>query len=164
MSNKLVSIVSCNIVAISLVSVSILIGLPECAFASLGGNASTIDTDNSVLQARIKVKTTQLNGQYSSHEHELPNGTAVRQYVSNSNVVFAVTWSGPAPVNLKQLLGQHFKTMTTSYERSNMQGLHSSHIKEGALVIDSYGIGKSFYGRAYLTDALPIGVDPISLP
>jgi hypothetical protein len=105
--------------------------------------------------ARQSLATT---GSYSIHEMSLPSGTLVRQFVSNANIVFAVSWDGPFLPDFRQLLGLHFETMVARQSKLPNAGHRNFNHEEGDLVIESGGHQRSFAGRAYLKSAIPAGV------
>jgi len=61
------------------------------AFAALGGDAASVDTDAAKMKGQARA--TAVAG-YTVKEITLPSGTLVREYVSAEGKVFAVTWSG----------------------------------------------------------------------
>ncbi|MGA9667523.1 MAG: DUF2844 domain-containing protein [Gallionella sp.] len=130
------------------------------AYASLGGDAASVDADrlhmNVKQPARLKASA---NGSYTVNESILPSGTRVRQYLSASGVVFAVSWSGPFLPDFRQLLGPHFDTMVAEQAKLTHAGHKFFGLHESGLVIESGGHQRSFAGRAYLPSALPPGIN-----
>ena len=127
---------------------------PAC-LAVLGQDVSTIDTDRQQLHSAAVQRST--HAAYTVHEMTAPSGTLVREYVSPSGAVFAITWSGPTIPNLQQLMGVHFATMANSPRRQS-GGRGHMHLEDGPLVVESTGRARSnFQGRAYLSNALPPG-------
>lgn len=124
------------------------------ARAALGANVKTVEVDRQQINATTRVTS---HAAYSVHELQSAGGALVREYVSASGVVFAVSWGGPTMPNLRQLLGAHFDSYVGS---SNRQRGGHGHlvVREGSLVVESGGHMRSFHGRAYLSDALPSGV------
>jgi hypothetical protein len=129
------------------------------AQASLGGDIASVETDRMHMKAKHAAhQIPSSTGSYNVHETTLPTGTMVRQYVSQNGVVFAVTWSGPFMPDLRQLLGPHFDTMVARQSKQNHSGHRILRQHESDLVVESGGHPRSFAGRAYLPDALPVGV------
>jgi hypothetical protein len=92
------------------------------------------------------------------------SGNLIREYVNHSGTVFAITWSGPAPPDLKQLLGAHYLAYTSALARLNHPGLQRSiRIASTELVVEATGRPRAFRGRAYLPGALPSRVSPTEL-
>jgi hypothetical protein len=135
------------------------IGCVVTAHASLGGDSASVETDRVHMKVNHAARLTPSStGSYTVHEMTLSTGTFVRQYVSQTGVVFAVSWSGPFMPDLRQLLGPHFDTMVARQAKQN----HASHRylsqHESDLVVESGGHPRSFVGRAYLPSLLPDGV------
>ncbi len=132
-----------------------LLALPPLAFASLGGNADTVQSDQAKMKVAARVTKSALN--YTVQELQLASGTAVREYVAQNGVVFGVAWRGPVKPDLQQVLGQYFSALSdpTAIKHSNHTQLH---VQKDDLVIHSSGHMRAFAGQAYLSSALPQGV------
>ncbi|MGA9801097.1 MAG: DUF2844 domain-containing protein [Terriglobales bacterium] len=135
----------------------LLFALPIAAFAELGGDAASVQADQARMKATLK--TTQAEA-YTVHEIQAPSGTAVREYVSPAGKVFAVAWRGPFLPDLHQILGASFTTFTQSVQAQRMQ--RSGHgpvlVKQDALVVKSLGHARNYFGKAYLPELVPQGV------
>src|SRR5271156_4206175 len=70
------------------------------AFASLGGDAASIQSDQFQMQGSRAITAAQ---SYTVHEIQAATGTTVREYLSPQGKVFAVTWPGPRMPDLRQL-------------------------------------------------------------
>lgn len=131
-----------------------LVGFAEPSFASLGGQADTVQSDTIKLQAtrHVAVKTL-----YQVHELELSSGTVVREYLSPNGTVFGVAWRGPFKPNLNQLLGNYFDRFVAAGQLR-----HADHrmlrLNDSDLVIESAGRMRAFEGRGYLPALIPAGV------
>jgi len=77
---------------------------PVPAMARLGGDAGTIDADQNQMRAAGRSVPMQ---QFDLHEIRTPSGTLVHEYLTRQGTVFAVTWKGPLPPDLHQLLGDY---------------------------------------------------------
>ncbi|WP_233837440.1 DUF2844 domain-containing protein [Paraburkholderia sp. ZP32-5] len=128
--------------------------LPLAAHATLGQNASTIDSDQSRLHAVARAATTQ--HAYSVHRLTLPSGTQVREYVAANGIVFGVAWDGPTLPDLKAMLGASFDTYVAA--NATRRGAPLA-VSNGDLVVFSSGHLRAFTGYAYLPRAVPAGVD-----
>lgn len=129
--------------------------LPLEAGATLGGSASSAETDQARMHARREVTA---GTAYSVHEITTPAGTVVREFVSSATgQVFAVTWQGPFMPDLKQVLGEHFDTFVESASKAN-HGRGSVSVRKPEVVIHSGGHMRAFTGMAYLPGQLPEGV------
>lgn len=94
---------------------------------------------------------------YSVRDTTLPTGTQVREYVSNSGIVFGVTWNGPVLPNLKELLGKHFDTMVAESAKRPKAGRSRLHVDLPGVVIDSGGHMRAFEGSAWVPAQFPPG-------
>jgi hypothetical protein len=129
------------------------------AQAMLGGDGASVENDRVNMKVEHAARQTlATNGSYTVHETTLPSGIVVRQYVSNNDIVFAVTWNGPFIPNLKQLLGVHFDTMVARQAKQSNAGHRFFSQHEADLVIESGGHQRSFSGRAYLSSVIPANV------
>jgi hypothetical protein len=136
----------------ALLAVAALAGPP--AQAALGQGVASVETDRIQVKASVRQVS---HAAYTVHELSTPFQGLVREYVSPSGRVFAVTWHGPAMPDLRQMLGANFNVLAASHHRQSGGRGHLS-INEGNVVFESNGRMRSFHGRAYLTDALPTGV------
>jgi hypothetical protein len=125
------------------------------ARASLGEKTDSVEADRLQLRAVTHVRSMPV---YAVHELSGPGGDVVREYVSSSGVVFAVSWVGKTLPNLRQLLGAHFETYTGSPHRSRGGNGHLV-VRDGELTVESTGRMRSFRGHAYLSNAIPAGVN-----
>ena len=133
------------------------LGFPPAAFAALGGSVESVQNDQARLAA--KLKTTPANA-YTVYELTEPFGTIVREYVSVSGQVFAVTWRGPFVPDMKQLLGGYFEQYSLAAKgqtASRSRGLPLD-IREPHLVVQAAGHMRAYSGRAYDPALLPLGV------
>lgn len=124
------------------------------AFATLGGDANSIDAD----QMRIHAQTGRLTQgtTYSVRELQL-SGTLVHEYLSATNKVFAVSWRGRSVPDLRTLLGDRY---FQSYIGAAMAGPHNRHqlsVRQEDLVVQSGGHMREYFGRAYVPSLLPSG-------
>ncbi|MGX7003683.1 DUF2844 domain-containing protein [Caballeronia sp. KNU42] len=88
------------------------------------------------------------------------NQIRVRQYVSSSGQVYAVSWDGPAMPDVALLLGTSFDRFRqeASSAQPNASGLHSSRVNCSDLMVETAVRLRDFSGRAWLPSALPAGV------
>jgi hypothetical protein len=130
-------------------------GLP--AWASLGGDAASIQADQVHLQG---ARTTKPAESYTVHEIQSATGTVVREYVSPEGKVFAIAWHGPWLPDLRQLLGGYFEQYRTAVQsRSGTRMVRKPIvIDQPGLVVQIGGHIRAFAGRAYVPEMLPAGV------
>ena len=134
-----------------------LAALAPPAQAALGGNADSVSADNTAVRGQLRATPFV---QYDVKE--ITSGAlTVREYVSRSGQVFAVTWQGPVPPNLRQLLGAYFgrfQGAAAAAHRAN-PGIHRHFaLAQSDLVVQSDGRLRAFHGLAYLPALVPDGV------
>jgi hypothetical protein len=129
--------------------------IPVPAIAALGEDVASVQAD----QAHMKAASRKIGavGSYSVHEMLSPAGAAVREYVSSTGKVFAVTWKGPYQPDIRQLLGKYFTDYSQGAKASHAHHRHLS-IQQPGLVIQSSGHMRAFAGRAYIPQLLPEGM------
>ena len=130
-----------------------LIGLPGLAFATLGENVSTVQSDQAHMKASARV--VQRKG-YVLHQMETPSGTVVREYASPTGTVFGVAWQGSSMPDLRQLLGNYFDHYVQAMQKRSGHGPRL--IEESGLVMQISGHQRSFSGRVYIPEMVPSGV------
>lgn len=130
---------------------------PFSASASLGGDVASVETDQVKMQATLETTNKDL---YSIHEIHVPNNVVVREFVSQSGSVFAVTWQGAARPDLRQLLGSYFDSFAKASQAKKAQrvGRGPLVIEQAGLVVEMGGHARSFSGRAYDPRMVPAGV------
>ena len=136
----------------------LMLTLPSTAFAALGGNAASVDTDRVRVQGAL-MRIVRSDG-YALHEIRSASGTMIREYVNSSGVVFAVAWQGPWLPDLRQVLGDHFdqyQTAMRSIQRAR-RGRGAVVIDQPDLVVQTSGHPRAFSGRAYVPGLLPSGI------
>jgi hypothetical protein len=121
------------------------------ARATLGEDVATVENDR--VQMKAQLRTTTVAG-YTVHEIETPANTVVREYVSASGKVFAVSWSGPLLPDFRQTLGRYFDEYNSGASAPRVGRRHLS-IERTDLVVKSYGHMRAFYGNAYVPSLLP---------
>jgi hypothetical protein len=131
----------------------VFLGVP--AFATLGEDVSSVQSDQARMKAAIRV----LPGQaYSVHEMRESSGTVVREFVSPAGAVFGVTWQGSFAPDLRQLLGTHFEEYVQAAQAPANRRGRGLHIETDDMVFESGGHMRFITGRAYLPTKMPQGV------
>lgn len=125
------------------------------ALATLGGDVSSVESDRVHMKAASV--TTTATDLYTVHQMQTPGGTTVREYASSNGIVFAVTWSGPFPPDLRQALGTYFQTYQTA-PRAKRYGHTHDVLTQPNLVVHSGGHLRAFFGSAYVPQLVPAGV------
>src|SRR5882757_4416959 len=121
------------------------------ALATLGEDAATVENDRAQMKAQLR--TTAVAG-YTVHEIETPTNTVVREYVSASGKVFAVSWRGPLLPDFRQTLGRYFDEYNSAASSPRVGRRHLN-IEGADLVVNSHGHMRAFYGNAYVPSMLP---------
>ena len=138
------------------VLVAILL-LPFPVLASLGGNVTSVQEDQAKMQASLRSTS---GNSYTVHEMQTPSGVAVKEYVSPSGKVFAVTWEGPFHPDLRQLLGTYFDqyVQAVQAQQARQRGRGPVLIQQAGLVVQISGHFRAVRGSAYLPQMMPVGV------
>lgn len=141
------------------VGIATLLSYQPSALAALGGSSDSVVTDRAMLRGQLR--TTPMT-QYDVHEISMNSSVIVREYVTRSGTVFAVTWQGPTPPNLRQLFGDYYFTRFNNATAAAAQSRPGSHrqfvLNQSDLVVQSAGHMRAFEGRAYLPALVPAGV------
>jgi hypothetical protein len=134
----------------------VLLLLPLPVLASLGGDVASVHTDQAKMQGSLRMST---SNSYTVHEIQGSTGVAVKEYVSPSGKVFAVTWQGPFHPDLRQLLGTYFDQFSQAEQAQHAQrrGHGPVSIQQAGLVVQISGHMRSFSGKAYVPQMLPAG-------
>lgn len=127
------------------------------AFASLGGDVTSVETDRAHMAASVRV--TQPTSDYSIHEIQSPEGTVVSEYVSPAGKVFAVTWRGQFMPQMQQILGNYFQEYSAALQaQPHRYGRRPLDIQRPDLVVQTGGQMRNYFGRAYVPGMMPQGV------
>jgi hypothetical protein len=146
--------------ALLLVGLGIVPPWAAPARAALGGDSASVLADGAELHGVVQAEARPL---YDIQEITA-DGMRVREYLSRDGVVFGVSWSGPAPPNLRHLLGTHYEAYAAALATLNHPGLHRSvRVALPELVVESGGHLRAYGGRAYLPLAVPAGVPTAEL-
>lgn len=133
----------------------IVLATPSVAFAALGGDVSSVQTDRMQMKATLPVASKTAN--YIVHEMTTSSGSVVREYATSTGTVFAIAWRGPTVPNLRQLMGTYFDTYSSAAKTKHVGHTHLS-IRQEGLVVRASGHMRAFSGTAYVPAMLPQGV------
>src|SRR5215475_10219851 len=139
---------------------AVLFGLPRPGLAALGGDLSSVKQDQTHLKASVQVSSRE---QYAVHELKAATGTTVREYATADGKVFGVAWKGPWRPDLRQLLGEYFADYQEAAKGKRTGHNGPLHSATDRLVIEMSGHPRAFYGRAYVPDLVPAGVEPTDI-
>ena len=138
----------------AILAVLLASALPACA--SLGGTVTSVAADQTQMKAKISVTHAD---DYDLHQIQSPSGTTVNEYVSPEGKVFAVTWHGQFPPQMQQVLGPYYAQYVAALQaQEHHYGHRPLDIQLPGLVIQTGGHTRAYYGRAYVPDLLPSGV------
>jgi Protein of unknown function (DUF2844) len=144
-------------VLLQVLATGVALARGSAALAALGGDAGSVAADRVAFAAQLRTTATL---QFDAHEIGFGAQT-VHEYVSRQGQVFAVTWQGAVPPNMRQLLGEYFGRFQSAAMAAHQQspGQHRQfQLTQPDLVIWSSGRLRNFRGMAYLPAALPAGV------
>jgi uncharacterized protein DUF2844 len=144
-----------------LVALALLCTAPP-ASAGLGGDLDSVTADS--VRFRSQLVSTPMRD-YQRHDIALGSNGVIHEYLSNAGKVFAVTWQGPLPPDLRQLFGDYFEPFRAAAAAQVRPGAHRYlRVSEPDFVVESSGHLRSFQGRAYVLSLVPPGVDVGDLP
>jgi len=132
----------------------LVFALSASALAELGGGAESISHDRAQFKATEQVTQA---GTHSVHEMQLASGGRLREYVSSSGMVFAVSWVSPIRPDLKQLMGSYFNQYAQAIQTIR-QRRGPVVVRSAGLVVESAGHMRGFVGHAYIPSLMPKGV------
>ena len=133
----------------------VMLALSSSASATLGENSTSIEVDRASMKASLRMLPA---AKYTVHEIQTPSGTTLREFVSPAGTVFAVAWQGPLMPDLRQALGRYFDRYVEAAANGKHAGQRHLAISEPGLVVQSNGRMRSFSGRAYVPQLLPLSV------
>ena len=126
------------------------------ARAALGSDAASVLADGSSMHVSVQSEIREL---YQVLKISTATGISVSEYLNSDGIVFAVSWNGPVPPDLQQLLGAHFSTYTAALATVAHPWIRRSlRVESSGLVVELGGHLRAYAGRAYLADLIPAGV------
>ena len=139
------------------IAAALLIAAATQAWASLGGDAASVQADQVHMQGS---RRTMVAKSYTVHEIQAATGTVVREFVSSEGKVFGVAWQGPWPPDMRQVLGSYFDQFVQAARSRGgaRMGRRPLVINQPGLVVQTGGHMRAFAGRAYVPEMLPSGV------
>lgn len=135
-------------------------GVP--AHAVLGEAVASVHADQMRVQG---VRRLSQGLRYQVHDIRQADDSVLRQFVSPTGTVFAVSWRSHLKPNLPLLLGSHFESYAQATRAAApRQGFtRQNAIQMGDLVVNETVQMGLFNGSAYLRHLVPEGVDPNAL-
>ena len=131
---------------------ALLLAYAGASHAALGGAPEQFDAPTTLAPSVSAAGTS-----YLRRDTTLATGTQVSEYVSQSGVVFAVTWDGPLLPDLKALLGKYFDTMVAESAKAPRAGRARLGVNLPEVVINSGGHMRAFEGSAWIPAQFPAG-------
>ncbi|HVN71450.1 MAG TPA: DUF2844 domain-containing protein [Desulfomonilia bacterium] len=141
---------------------AVLLGVlayPLSALAVLGGDVTSVHADRARMKAALRSTHSEA---YTVHEILSPNGTMVKEYSAPNGKVFAVVWQGPFMPNLHELFGHYFEQYSKAAQtrKSNQQHIRGPLlIRQPGLVVQTGGHMRAYFGKAYIPEMVPQGVN-----
>lgn len=129
------------------------------ARGALGDDVAAVAKDRARMQANLQIHR-RVN--YEVHELATPSGTTVREFIGQDSKVFAVAWSGGWRPNLRDVMGVHYDRFVNG-TRGKLRSRGPVRIELPGMVVVMGGYLRTFFGQVYLTDLLPVGVQPQDL-
>jgi hypothetical protein len=143
-------------VALGLGALLLAAGAMTPARAGLGDTVASVQADRVSMKGQLRTRS---EPGYSVQEITAANGVLVREFVSPSGVVFAVSWSGPAMPDLQQTLGTYFaqyrRTVAAQRAARQRAGHHHVEIRAPSLVVHAGGHMRQYFGMAYVPSLVP---------
>jgi hypothetical protein len=92
-------------------------------------------------------------------------GTTINEYATCNGLIFAYAWQGPTMPDLARLLGPYADgyRAKAATQFSAFGHLHTSHVEQPDVVVESGGQMRSYVGRAWLPAAVPSGFSAAEL-
>jgi hypothetical protein len=135
---------------------SVLLAFAFPAWASLGDNVTSVQSDKAHMRGTLRSVAAQ---RYVKHEIQVANGQLVREFVSPEGTVFGVAWEGPFQPDLQQILGSYFEPVKQAVAAQQRHGHGPISVETSGFVFQQGGHARSFHGRAYVPGMVPQGVD-----
>jgi hypothetical protein len=136
------------------VAVGATVVAPTTARATLGGDAASVAANQKTLGGALRIEKLAYG---ERHVLELASGTMIRQLVSPTGVVYAVTWHGHRMPDLRELFGSYAAQLS---RRDRVKGgRHGMAFTGTDFMMRATGHGQTFAGRAWVPSLVPAGVD-----
>jgi hypothetical protein len=122
--------------------------IPSISRAELGGNAASVLAEQKEFGSLL---TTDTKNGTTVYIQTLASGTILKEFLSSTGVVYAVSWSGPSLPNLQIILGSYFKNYLAALKQSRGSIFSTTE----NVVIQSSGMMGAFQGFAFLPKQAP---------
>jgi hypothetical protein len=149
---------SINTLFIGLIVVAFITVNARIARATLGESTDSVESDRKAYSG-VHQDTLYRTG-YSIQDFAT-DGNVVREYISQSGVVFAIAWNGISHPDLTTLLGTHLQNFQQALQKSSRQrGKRHMQVKANSIIVEKWGHMRNLQGRAYIPSLIPSGVSP----
>lgn len=126
------------------------------ALAALGERAASVDADRAALGATRRTFAVR---QAFQVERLVTPANTVREYVTPSGVVFAVTWQGVSRPDLGVVLGAYAGPYVAEIDaRGPSRGRRARRVEVQGAIVETWGHMRALHGRAWVPALLPAGV------
>lgn len=132
--------------------IAMAVGVEPQAFATLGERHS---------EAGAQVREFKTPTAAFRRYEEKRFTVTIHEFAALGQNVFAVAWRGRAHPDLAKLLGSHLKDFKAALAeaRRGRRGHSPIQIESHGLHIEMGGTSRSVYGRVWLSQGLPAGID-----
>ena len=135
------------------------------AKAGLGDTLASVQSDRISMKGQLRERS---GAGYSVEEITAASGTVIREYVSSSGIVFAVSWNGPAMPNLPQTFGSYFAQYQDAVQAQRAKGMpdrghNHLQIHTSSLIVHAGGHMRQYFGFAYVPSLMPQNLSPSDL-
>ncbi len=131
------------------------------AFAVLGGDVSSVSKTQKAMPGVARKATLKAdNGSdlYSIQELET-GGIKIREYVSSSGKIFAVSWRGVREPDLAVLFGKYFPEYNSEQSKQTPSRARAARVQTSEIIVKKAGHMRDMRGLAYVLELLPPGVN-----
>ncbi|MGZ3744386.1 MAG: DUF2844 domain-containing protein [Pseudobdellovibrionaceae bacterium] len=133
----------------------ILYLFPTISIATLGEAIDSTNKNLSALKFSQKISSSE---KFTIHEYE-KDGNTIREYASETGIVFAVSWRGISKPDLSALFGSYFKEYKEALDEVPKQyGVKSISMKTPKMTVRRGGRMRDQRGFAYIPSLVPEGV------
>jgi hypothetical protein len=139
---------------IALVFVAFLFVQAAPSWAVLGQPVASVRSDQQRMRGEIR--SVAHNG-YSVQQITAPDGGIVKEFVSPTGMVFAVSWQTRTMPNLQQLFGSYFAQFQQA-SQAKTRRRRGVVVRTNQVVVESGGHMRAFRGRAYIPALVPSDV------
>lgn len=133
---------------------------PEFSQGALGEKGDSVRHDRTLLLGSEKVIPKE---HFKVHEIT-SHGTQIREYVSEDDCVFAISWRGMSQPDLSILFGDYYKDFRRASRRQKSRRRGGVQvIRTKRLVVEKSGHMRDVRGKAYIPTLFPSGFSPLDI-